>query len=225
MNKQVSFREVQVYAQKHNIDFNTAAKELGLTEAQARELASGMTGDANWGKVMDEVTFNPEKADEYKAAAERMAEAEKKAGRDTEPEQNTYLLADAKQDYNEQRAKHKERADKYGRQFWDAVGDGDVGGAARALGRVAESRYDYDNVKDPTVQEAGAFSKIAKFFGIAAGVITTLANCTVENKQEAVVPIINDYSRLEDAIEVLKKGQDETNNKLDITNATLKAIL
>ncbi len=78
MNNQVSFREVQVYAQKHNIDFNTAAKELGLTEAQARELASGMTGDANWGKVMDEVTFNPEKADEYKAAAERMAEAEKK---------------------------------------------------------------------------------------------------------------------------------------------------
>lgn len=220
MNNQVSFREVQVYAQKHNIDFNTAAKELGLTEAQARELASGMTGDANWGKVMDEVTFNPEKADEYKAAAERMAEAEKKAGRDTEPEQNTYLLADAKQDYNEQRAKHKERADKYGRQFWDAVGDGDVGGAARALGRVAESRYDYDNVKDPTVQEAGAFSKIAKVFGIAAGVITTLASC-IDNDQTAVIQ----FSTLKQAIDALKKEQEETNDKIDVTNFTLKYLL
>ena len=222
MNNQVSFREVQVYAQKHNIDFNTAAKELGLTEAQAQELASGMSGDANWGKVMDEVTFNPEKADEYTAAAERMAEAEKRAGRDTEPEQNTYLLADAKQDYNEQRAKHKERADRYGRQFWDAVGEGDVGGAARALGRVAESRYDYDSVKDPTVQEAGTFTKVAKFFGVALGIIRTLSSC-IENEQKAV--IINDNSKLVEAIIALEKEQEETNDKIEITNATLKAIL
>ena len=87
------------------------------------------------------------------------------------------------------------------------------------MGRVAESRYDYDNVKDPTVQEAGAFSKIAKFFGIAAGVITTLTNCIgVDNTQEAKIPISNDFSSLEDAIEALRQEQE-------ITNLTLSKIL
>ena len=73
MNDKVGFREVQMYAEKHNIDFNTAAKELGLSEADAKALMETMTGNVNWGKVMDEATFGPETREKYNAIAERKA--------------------------------------------------------------------------------------------------------------------------------------------------------
>lgn len=69
MNAQVGFKEVQAYAQTHNVDFKTAAKQLGLSEKDAKMLEESMNGGANWGKIMDEVTFNPQKADVYKAEA------------------------------------------------------------------------------------------------------------------------------------------------------------
>ena len=73
MNDKVGFREVQIYADKHNIDFKTAAKELGLSDKEAQDLQESMTGNVNWGQVMDEVTFGPETREKYNAIAERKA--------------------------------------------------------------------------------------------------------------------------------------------------------
>ncbi len=78
MNAQVGFKEVQAYAQTHNVDFKTAAKQLGLSEKDAKMLEESMNGGANWGKIMDEVTFNPQKADVYKAEAKAKQEEDVK---------------------------------------------------------------------------------------------------------------------------------------------------
>lgn len=78
MNAQIGFKEVQAYAQTHNVDFKTAAKRLGLSEKDAKQLEDSMNGGANWGKIMDELSFNPKRAEEYRAEAKAKQEKDVK---------------------------------------------------------------------------------------------------------------------------------------------------
>lgn len=70
MDAKVGFKEVQAYAQANNVDFKTAAKQLGLSEADAAKLQFGFNGGANWGNIGDALEFDPQKFEQYKAEAE-----------------------------------------------------------------------------------------------------------------------------------------------------------
>lgn len=84
MNAKVGFKEVQAYAQTHNVDFKTAAKQLGLSAQDAAKLEQAFNGGANWGQVMDEVTFHPEKAEQY------IAEVKEKQAQDVKDHPEKY---------------------------------------------------------------------------------------------------------------------------------------
>ncbi len=226
MNDKVGFKEVQAYAQKHNIDFKTAAKKLGLSDKEAQALSESMTGNVNWGQVMDEVTFNPAKAKEYEAMA---AEAQR---RDVENnpekyEEKKYTLTSGRYIVYQKDPETGKDSYKYYAQdgtqlkesyFKEQENLGDKTLTVNDKGHLVIGKKQEDFFK--FTNENGNFSlaetgkTVAKT--VFACTLGLFASCADDIDQS--VTIINDNSSLEGALDALLKGQE-------VTNSTLAAIL
>ena len=213
MNDKVGFKEVQAYAQTHNIDFKTAAKQMGLTEAQAKALEESMNGGVNWGKVMDEVSFNPDKAETYAKESAAKTETEQPNTKVLTFESNTQRRARL----NEEAAEHKENMKENWNQgkYADAAGD-------FFKGMWAAFKKESTPSKDG-VQEAG-FGKVlvaAALAGIA------FASCSKDPdviSQNVSLTITQDSS-LRDALDKILLELQGLSDGQNVTNQTLAAIL
>ena len=80
MNGKVGLEQVKAYAQAHNVDFKTAAKTLGLTEAEAETL-SNIGGDL--GKPVDGFQRKPDKTYTLKGGRKVEVYQDKATGKQT----------------------------------------------------------------------------------------------------------------------------------------------
>ena len=214
MNDKVGFKEVQAYAQTHNIDFKTAAKQMGLTEAQAKALEESMNGGVNWGKVMDEVSFNPDKAETYAKESAAKTETEQPNTKVLTFESNTQRRARL----NEEAAEHKENMKENWNQgkYADAAGD-------FFKGMWAAFKKESTPTKDG-VQEAG-FGKVlvaAALAGIA------FASCSKDPNvisQNVSLIIITKDSSLKAALDKILLELQGLGDGQNVSNQTLAAIL
>ena len=216
MNDKVGFKEVQAYAQTHNIDFKTAAKQMGLTEAQAKALEESMNGGVNWGKVMDEVSFNPDKAETYaqESAAREESVAQQPNTKVLAYESNTQRRARL----NEEAVGHKESM----KENWSKGNYADAAGDF-FKGMWAAFKKESTPTKDG-VQEAG-FGKVlvaAALAGIA------FASCSKDPNvisQNVSLIIITKDSSLKAALDKILLELQGLGDGQNVSNQTLAAIL
>ena len=216
MNDKVGFKEVQAYAQTHNIDFKTAAKQMGLTEAQAKALEESMNGGVNWGKVMDEVSFNPDKAETYaqESAAREESVAQQPNTKVLAYESNTQRRARL----NEEAVGHKESM----KENWSKGNYADAAGDF-FKGMWAAFKKESTPTKDG-VQEAG-FGKVlvaAALAGIA------FASCSKDPNvisQNVSLIIITKDSSLKAALDKILLELQGLSDGQKVSNQTLAAIL